>query len=128
MAIVVGWRERVALPSLRIAAIRAKIDTGARSCALHVDRQWRFTEAGARWVGFTLTPAPDGGAIDAVAPLLDEREVTDSGGHRTRRAFLRTRLSLAGVEREVEVNLAERRGMRFPMLVGRTALAGVFTV
>src|SRR5690606_42132053 len=95
MAIVVGWRERVALPSLRIVAIRAKIDTGARSCALHVDRQWRFTEAGAPWVGFTLTPGPDGGAIEAVAPLLDEREVTDSGGHRTPRAFLRPRLTLA---------------------------------
>ena len=65
---------------------------------------------------------------EAVAALVDEREVTDSGGHRTRRAFLRTRLSLAGVDREVEVNLAERRGMRFPMLLGRTALAGVFTV
>ena len=133
MAIVVGWREWVSLPALGIPAIRAKVDTGARSCALHVDTQWRFTEGGAPWVGFTLTtgdldgPAR-GTAIEGAAPLLEEREVTDSGGHRTRRAFLRTRLSLAGVEREVEVNLAERRGMRFPMLLGRTALAGAFTV
>jgi hypothetical protein len=127
MAILIGWREWVALPALGIHALRAKVDTGARSCALHVDAQWRFTEAGEPWVGFRLTTGT-GAAAEAAAPLLEEREVTDSGGHRTRRAFLRTRLSLAGVDREVEVNLADRRGMRFPILVGRTALAGAFTV
>ena len=127
--ILIGWREWVALPALGLPALRAKVDTGARSCALHVDEQWRFTEAGAPWVGFRVTTGEEGSApTEAAAPLLEEREVTDSGGHRTRRAFLRTRLSLAGVEREVEVNLAERRGMRFPMLLGRTALAGAFTV
>lgn len=127
MAILIGWREWVALPALGISALRAKVDTGARSCALHVDAQWRFTQAGEPWVGFRLTNDA-GVATEAAAALLEEREVTDSGGHRTRRAFLRTRLSLAGVEREVEVNLADRRGMRFPILVGRTALAGAFTV
>ena len=127
MAILIGWREWVALPALGIHALRAKVDTGARSCALHVDAQWRFTQAGEPWVGFRLTNHA-GVATEAAAPVLEEREVTDSGGHRTRRAFLRTRLSLAGIDREVEVNLADRRGMRFPILVGRTALAGAFTV
>ena len=128
--ILIGWREWVALPALGLPALRAKVDTGARSCALHVDEQWRFTEAGAPWVGFRVTTGEAGSApTEAAAPLLEEREVTDSGGHRTRRAFLRTRLALAGVEREVEVNLADRRGMRFPMLVGRTAItAFAFTV
>ena len=133
MAIVVGWREWVSLPALGVPALRAKVDTGARTSALHVDSQWRFTERGAPWVGFTLTTAEAGdpaaaATIEAAAALLDEREVTDSGGHRTRRAFLATRLQLAGVERDIEVNLADRRGMRFPMLLGRTALAGAFTV
>ena len=127
--ILIGWREWVALPALGLPALRAKVDTGARTCALHVDAQWRFTEAGAPWVGFRVTAGEPGTApTEAAAPLLEERDVTDSGGHRTRRAFLRTRLALAGVEREIEVNLADRRGMRFPMLVGRTALAGAFTV
>ena len=125
--IVVGWREWVALPALGLVAVRAKVDTGARSSALHVDAQWRFTEAGAPWVGFRLSPGTQG-AIDAQAPVSDEREVVDSGGHRTLRLFLRTPLRIAGVEREIEVNLADRRGMRFPMLLGRTALAGAFTV
>ena len=66
--------------------------------------------------------------VQAVAPIFDEREVIDSGGHRTRRIFLRTTLVLAGVEREIEINLTDRQGMLFPMLLGRTAMAGVFTV
>ncbi|MFP7725995.1 ATP-dependent zinc protease family protein [Lysobacter sp. D1-1-M9] len=126
--IVLGWREWVALPALGLDAIRAKVDTGARSSALHVDAQWRFTEGGAPWVGFRLTPSDAVGAIEARAPVLDEREVTDSGGHTTRRVFLRTPLRLAGIEREIEINLSDRRGMLFPMLLGRTATARAFTV
>ena len=125
--ITVGWREWTALPALGLLAVRAKIDTGARSSALHVDAQWRFTEAGAPWVGFRVSPGGQG-AVDAAAPVVDEREVADSGGRRTLRTFLRTPVLLAGIEREIEVNLTDRRGMRFPMLLGRTALAGVFTV
>src|SRR5690606_11883874 len=63
--VVLGWREWVALPGLGIRAVRAKVDTGARSSALHVDVQWRFTEGGAPWVGFRLTPgAPGFGVIE----------------------------------------------------------------
>lgn len=127
--VVLGWREWVALPTLGIGAVRAKIDSGARSSALHVDAHWRFTEGGAPWVGFRLSPdGVHGPAIEAVAPMLDERDVTDSGGHRTRRVFLRTRLRLAGIEREIDINLSDRRGMLFPMLLGRTAMARVFTI
>jgi len=124
---LVGWRECVALPELGLPMLRAKIDTGARTSALHVDAQWRTVEAGAPWVGFRLSPRGRI-AVEAHAPVHDEREVVDSGGHRSVRVFLRTRLRLAGIERIVEVNLADRRGMRFAMLVGRTTLAGAFTV
>lgn len=127
--IVLGWREWVALPDLGIAAVRAKVDSGARSSALHVDRQWRFADGGAPWVGFLIRPDLAGAAgMEVTAPIFDEREVTDSGGRRTRRVFLRTRLCLGGVEREIEINLADRRGMRFPMLLGRTALRRVYAV
>ncbi len=127
--IVLGWREWVALPALGIPRLRAKVDTGARSSALHVDAQWRYTEGGAPWVGFRITPRrAHGGSIEARAPVLDEREVADSGGRRTRRVFLATRLRLAGMEREIEINLTDRRDMLFPMLLGRTAIAGAFTV
>ena len=126
--ITLGWREWVALPTLGIARLRAKVDTGARSSALHVDAQWRFVEGGAPWAGFRITPRRSQGMVEAMAPILDEREVVDSGGHATRRIFLLTRLRLAGVEHDIEINLADRRGMRFPMLLGRSAMAGMFTV
>lgn len=125
--IALGWREWVALPELRLA-VRAKVDTGARTSALHVDAQWRFVEGGAPWVGFRLGPEGVAGSLEGAAPVVDEREVTDSGGHTTRRVFLRTRLALAGVERDVEINLCHRGGMAFPMLLGRTAMARAFTV
>ena len=124
----VGWREWAGLPGLGLRRVRAKLDTGARSSALHVDRQWRFTEAGAPWVGFALLPGRRTAAVEVLAPILDERVVTDSGGHRSLRVFVRTRLELAGTGRDMDINLADRCGMRFPMLLGRTALAGLFVV
>jgi hypothetical protein len=126
--IMLGWREWVALPELGVTRVRAKVDSGARSSALHVDEQWRFIEAGAPWVGFRLTPGKASGVIEAHAPIFDERDVADSGGHRGKRIFLRTILQLAGQQRAIEINLTDRRGMLFPMLLGRTAIAGLFTV
>ena len=127
--IVLGWRESVALPGLGIDRVRAKIDTGARSSALHVDAQWRFVEQGAPWIGFRLTPSKlRQTVIEAAAPIFDERNVLDSGGHRTRRVFLHSIMRLAGIEKAIEINLTDRRGMLFPMLIGRTALSDTFTV
>ena len=123
-----GWREWVELPMLKLPRIRAKLDTGARSSALHVERQWRFNEAGAPWIGFVVRPSMRGAMVEATAAIADERIVTDSGGHRTMRVFVRTRLKLAGVEHDIEMNLADRCGMRFPLLLGRTALAPGFMV
>lgn len=127
--VTLGWREWVALPALGVPRLRAKIDTGARSSALHVDAQWRFVEGGAPWVGFRLTHGKARGVlIEAQAPIHDEREVADSGGRRERRIFLRTPLQLAGCQREIEINLTNRGAMLFPMLLGRTAMTGLFTI
>ena len=127
--VVLGWREWVALPDLGIDRLRAKVDTGARSSALHVDAHWRLVERGTPWVGFRLhVGRRDPHAVEAFAPVHDERDVVDSGGHRSRRIFLRTTLSLAGHARAIELNLCDRRGMLFPMLLGRSALDGWCTV
>jgi hypothetical protein len=127
--VVVGWRELVALPRLAVGPLRAKLDTGARSSSLHVDEQWRFVERGAPWIGFRLRPRPRLPRIyEAAAPIHDERDVADSSGRRTRRVFILTPLQLAQTERLVEINLTDRGGMLFPLLVGRTALQGMFTV
>ena len=130
--VVLGWREWLALPDLGVRAIRAKVDTGARSSALHVDALETEFRGGVEWVRFHL--GGDGlfdSAFDgewAEAPVLDRRIVTDSGGHRTERIFIRTSLRLAGEAWPIEINLSQRRNMLFPMLLGRTAMAGRFLV
>lgn len=123
--ITLGWREWIALPDLGIQVMRAKVDTGARTSSLHVERQWRLTNEGAPWVGFEIKPRRDlEGTVEAFAPILDERVVADSGGHRAARPFFETQVWLGGALRTIEVNLADRKGMLFPFLVGRRALSG----
>ncbi len=123
-----GWREWVALPGLGIGMVLAKIDTGARSCALHVDGQHVFFEDGVEQVAFTLRPSEGADVVACRAPVIDRRLVTDSGGRQAERIFIRTWLQLGDWRREVEMNLADRRRLRHPMLVGRTALTGAWLV
>jgi hypothetical protein len=127
---VIGWREWLALPDLGIGAIKAKVDTGARSCALHVDSLEEFTRDGATWLHFAVRPSTGrrGAAVLVQAPALDRRVVTDSGGHASERWFIRSAVSLAGQLFAADINLTSRRTMLFPMLLGRTALAGRFAV
>ncbi len=126
--VLLGWREWLALPDLGIPSIRAKVDSGARSSALHVDAIGLFARDGAEWVAFALDPDKQGRNVRCEAPVVDRRPVTDSGGQTTVRIFIRTRLALAGRSREIEINLASRRNMLFPMLLGRTAMAGLCLV
>jgi hypothetical protein len=125
-ATVLGWREWLALPKLGIAAIRAKIDSGARSSALHVEALSSHFEAGAEWVSFSVRTGVGTEVRSCLAPVLDRRPVTDSGGHTTERVFIRTDLAVAGRRFPIEINLTNRRNMLFPMLLGRTAMAGRF--
>ncbi len=121
----VGWREWLALPELGIAAIRAKVDTGARSSALHVESLEHLVERGAPWVRFTVLPTRDATRpIACTAEVIDLRPVTDSGGRTTERPFIRTLLAIAGQSWPIEINLTRRTHMLFPMLLGRTAMAG----
>ena len=127
-ATILGWREWVALPKLGISAIRAKIDTGARSSALHVEALTSYFEDSAEWVCFSVRTGVGDELHTCRAQVLDRRPVTDSGGHITERVFIRTKLELAGRRFAVEINLTNRRNMLFPMLLGRTAMAGHFLV
>jgi hypothetical protein len=125
---VLGWREWLALPELGIDSIRCKVDSGARSSALHVESIDCFDRDGSEHVRFALHTGVEGELRTCTAPVLDRRPVTDSGGHVTERVFIRTRLALAGVVFRAEINLTNRRNMLFPMLLGRTAMAGRFVI
>ncbi len=122
--LLLGWREWLGLPGLGIGAIRAKIDSGARSSALHVDQQQCFERDGVEWVRFMLDPGDGGRVVQCEAVVIDRRPVTDSGGHRTERIFIRTDLRLGPLEYPIEINLTCRRNMLFPMLLGRSAMVG----
>src|SRR3546814_3508422 len=127
--IVLGWRDWVALPSFGFARVRAKVDTGARTSALHGDWQEPFHREGVEWVRFGLHPGNTVAPEQAIeARILDRRPVTDSGGHVGERIFIDTRMQLGGLAFDAEINLTSSRTMRFPMLLGRTALATRFGV
>jgi hypothetical protein len=126
---IIGWREWLALPQLRIDAVKAKIDTGARSSSLHVDSIDEDVRDGITWLRFSLNTGRRGADfVQCEAPAFDRRNVTDSGGHVTERWFIRTMIRLAGIEWETEINLTNRRNMLFPMLLGRTALSAQFRI
>ena len=125
---MVGWREWLALPALGIPALKAKIDTGARSSALHVDALELVERDGRTMARFTLRPGAEHEPIHAEAAVIDIRPVTDSGGSTRRRPFIRTDVEMAGQRWSIDINLTSRTTMLFPMLLGRTAMAGRFRV
>jgi hypothetical protein len=128
--ITIGWREWLTLPDLGIVAIRAKIDTGARSSSLHVEQLEEFRRDGAVWLRFQVA-AGGRGSLDTIvceAVAADRRPVTDSGGAVSERWFVRTQIALAGQRWPIEINLTNRRNMLFPMLLGRSAMSGRFVV
>jgi hypothetical protein len=124
---VLGWREWLALPDLGVQRIKAKVDSGARSSCLHARQIEEFVREGSDWVRFRFEQSP-GAWADFAAPVVDRREVRDSGGHRTVRPFIRTQVVLGDQSWMIELNLAPRTEMLFPMLLGRTAMIGRFLV
>ena len=128
-AIVLGWREWLALPQLGIARIKAKIDSGARSSSLRVEYLEDYQRDGEYWLRFAIRPLRRSAEpIACEAPACDRREVRDSGGHATLRWFIRTDFVLGGRRYDAEINLTPQSDMLFPLLLGRTALAGRFVI
>lgn len=127
---MVGWREWVALPDLGIPALKAKIDTGARTSALHAFELERFTEAGTDKVRFGIHPLRRKPklAIHCVADVVDERLVTDSGGHTEKRLVIVTPITLGQMTWPIEITLTNRDTMLFRLLLGRTAMHHRLTV
>lgn len=120
--IEIGWREFVDLPELGIEKFRAKIDTGARTSALHATRQKRLEIDGEDWIEFHVPVPGTSGTTRYRAPLVDQRAIKNTSGNPEDRFVVRTTLRLGKRRWPIEVSLADRENMGFDLILGRTAI------
>jgi len=122
-----GWREWVGLPDLGIDRVKAKVDTGARTSALHAfELRTLEDKQGRELVEFKMHPVQNDTEtqVTCTAPVIDRRVVTDSGGHREERYVIETPVCIGDDSWPIEVTLTSRDDMLFRMLLGRTAMRG----
>lgn len=127
---IIGWREWVVLPDLETPPIKAKIDTGARTSALHAFRIRPFTKDGVPFVEFFIHPEqhrrrPE---IKCEAAILDQREIMSSNGQKELRYVIETAANIGGETFNIELTLANRNELGFRMLIGRQAVRGHFVI
>jgi hypothetical protein len=124
--LVIGWREWIGFPELGIKNIKAKIDTGARTSALHAFDIEMFTRKGREFVSFKVHPfQKDMRTVrTCVAEVVDKRKVKNSGGKSSIRPVISTRIKVGELSWMIEVTLINRDEMGFRLLVGREALRG----
>ncbi len=121
---IIGWEEWVALPDLGLPAIKAKVDTGARTSALHAHLIEPFGPVDAPLVRFAVHPIAGRTDLEITcsAPIIDRREVTSSNGERETRYVIATHASIGPRTWPIEVTLTNRETMAYRMLLGRQAI------
>jgi len=127
---VIGWREFVALPDCGVSLIKAKVDTGARTSALHAFRLEEFIEGETLWARFEIHPEQRSSrnALTVIAPIIEHRRIRSSNGTVQNRPVIRTTLDALGRQFMIDLTLTNRDEMGFRMLIGRAALRRRFLV
>ncbi len=128
--IVVGSEEWCNLPQLNIPGIKARVDSGAKTSALHAVNISPFTKNGEPWISFDVHPIQNDGktTVHCEAPVLDRRRVKSSSGSSEIRYVIKTILALGDEAWEIEVTLTNRDSMGYRMLLGRQAMSGKILV
>ena len=121
---ILGWEEWIGLPLLGLPSLKVKIDTGARTSALHARNIETFSQNGIDRVRFKVHPVPRRPAIeiDCSAPIHDQRVITSSNGEPELRFVIKTDIEIGDRRWPIEITLTNRESMRFRMLIGRQAL------
>ncbi len=117
-----GWREWIAFPELGIPRMKAKLDTGARTSALHAVDIEEYIKDGVRWAGFRIPGASIAKSTRCSARILDERNIKNTSGQAELRYIVETALVFGKRRWRIELSLANRRQMEFDVILGRTAL------
>jgi hypothetical protein len=127
---IVGWREWLDLPDLGIKGIKAKIDTGARSSALHAFHLHTFQDGDRNLIRFQVHPYQKDShhTVTTTAEILEWRQIKNSGGQSQLRPVIKTSVLLGGRQWAIELTLTNRDVMGFRMLLGREALKKGFLV
>lgn len=125
--VLIGWTEFVTLPDWNVKKLRAKVDTGARTSALHVENIEELPRGYVRF-DVVLHKNERDRRIHVKARVSRRARVRSSTGHHTDRLFVKTTLTLGPVTKEIEVSLVDREKMIHRMLLGREALAGPFLI
>jgi hypothetical protein len=127
---IIGWREWISLPDFGLPAIKVKVDSGARTSALHATKiKYIEDSSGQTWVTFTINTGARGDKPQRVkAPLLEQRMVKSSLGHATLRPVIVTKIQLGELTWSTEITLVNRDPMGFRMLLGRRAVKGRYLI
>ncbi len=125
--ILIGWRELVSLSQFKLINIKAKIDTGAKTSALHAENIEYINIKGKKYVRFVVEQE-DGTSVTIKSPLIEERDIKSSTGHKTRRPVVKTKIQMGKDIFEIEITLINRDLMGFKMLIGRDALGGHYLI
>lgn len=124
--VVIGKEEWCSLPMLGLPAIKARIDSGAKTSSLHAFNLHTFEEDGHKYVHFDIHPVQDNRKIvqSCRGLVVDQRNVKSSSGEKEKRLVIRTPITLGGETWDIEITLTNRDTMGYRMLIGREAMAG----
>jgi ribosomal protein S6--L-glutamate ligase len=124
--IILGSEEWCSFPELGIPTIKARVDSGAKTSALHAINIAPFKNEGQNWVRFDINPIQNNvkTVIHCEAPLVDKRVVKSSSGFREERFVIQTKLEIGNTNWNIEMTLTNRDSMGFRMLLGREAMSG----
>lgn len=120
--LVIGWHECISLPEIDLYDFAVKVDTGAKTTALHAENIDTFQKNGEKWVRFTAPAPMDTAGKTCEFPVFTKRDITNTSGTPESRIVIRTNMVLARRRWKIDISLTDRGTMRFPLILGRRAL------